>query len=78
MEGRTRSSISRRESRAGLLDVPSLCFFPGKRLGFPEPHGHTRWDRWRAPLCQLLEQLPALLFPMAIPGPDAEPSLAAA
>lgn len=70
--------MSGRESRAGLLDGPSLCFFPGSRLSFPELRGsHQMGQMWRVPLCQLLEQLHALLLPLAIPGPHTESSLAA-
>lgn len=40
-------------------------------LGFLEPHGsHQMGQMWRVPLCQLLEQLHALLLPVAIPGPQ--------
>lgn len=78
MEGRKRNSMSVRESRVGLLDGPSLCFFPSKRLGFPELHGSQQMAQmWRVPLCQLLEQPHALLLLATIPGRHTESSLAA-
>lgn len=80
MGGRGRSSVSGRESIAGLLGGPSLCSFPGQRMGFPEPRGLHQLglsQTWRVPSYQLPEQLHVLVF-AALPWPHVDSSFAAA